>query len=227
MKLLLFDVDLTLVNSGGSGRRAMTQAFATLFNRSNGFDSVDFAGRTDPLILKDALAGNGLQWSPEKEENFKETYFNLLKTEIEKPHAGKKIEPGIPEVLQALSAKEDILLGLLTGNWKQGAQIKLAYFGILSHFKMGVFADDSENREALPHLAVQRCQEEFSTSFPPENVYVVGDTPLDVACARPLGAKSVAVATGFFSFDQLADSNPDYLFRDLSNYAEFLKIIEA
>lgn len=226
MRLLLFDIDLTLINSGGAGRRAMSLAFEKIFAKKNGLKNVNLAGRTDPQILKDALAHKGLEWSAEKEEAFKQSYFACLKSEMKKPNPRKRIQPGILGILRILSGRRDITLGLLTGNWHQGAVIKLEYFNLYNFFKIGAFSDDSEFREKLPYIAVKRLQENYGISILPENVYIIGDTPLDVACAKPFGAKSVAVATGFFSYDELQASNPDYIFQNLNNYQKFLQVFD-
>lgn len=225
MKLLLFDIDLTLINSGGTGRQAMSAAFERVFGKKNGLKNVNLAGRTDPQILKDALARKGLSWSLDREHQFKQVYFESLKIEIEKPNPRKQIQPGISEILNILSTRNDITLGLLTGNWRKGAMIKLGYFNLIHFFKIGAFADDSENREELPQFAVQRLKEKFGMSILPQSVFVIGDTPLDVACAKPFRAKSVAVATGFFSYEELEAENPDYIFQNLSDYEKFLKIL--
>jgi phosphoglycolate phosphatase-like HAD superfamily hydrolase len=224
VKLLLFDIDLTLINSGAAGRRAMTQAFEKVFRKQNGFVGVDFAGRTDPLILKDALAHNGLEWDPRREESFKKTYFGYLKTEIQKPNRRKRMQPGVSEILNILSGRKDITLGLLTGNWYEGAMTKLGYFDLTRFFPFGAFADDSEIRAELPPVAVQKCKDTTGVSIGSEDVFIIGDTPLDVACAKPFGAKSIAVATGLFSTKELEEAHPDYLFTDFSDYQKFLMI---
>jgi len=226
MKLLLFDVDLTLINSGGAGRKAMMRAFEELFGGSNGLKKVSFAGRTDVAIFKDGLKQRGVEWSPDKETQFKERYLAYLKTEIEKPNSSKHIEPGIPELLSQLHAQEEVTLALLTGNWRQGAQIKLEHFELFHFFRFGAFADDSEFREKLPGIAYERFRRIFDKEIPPHDVYVIGDTPRDVACARPFGAKSIAVATGLFSFNELKEARPNHVFRDFSNPQEFIQIID-
>ncbi|MFQ6116035.1 MAG: HAD family hydrolase [bacterium] len=218
MKLLLFDIDLTLINSGGAGRRSMTLAFEKLFGKQNGFHGVDFAGRTDPLILKDALAYNGLEWDPIVEESFKKAYFGYLETEIEKPNRRKQIQPGISEILTILARRKDI------GNWYEGAMIKLDYFNLTRFFTIGAFADDSEIREELPRIAARQFEQKMGVLIRAENVFIIGDTPLDVACAKPFGAKSIAVATGLIPFEELEKTQPDYLFTDFSDYQNFLKI---
>jgi len=225
MKLLLFDIDLTLIDSARSGRRAMTLAFEKLFGIKDGMDKVNFAGRTDRAIFRDALAYQGLEWQKEKEENFKGVYFEKLKIEIAKPNSEKHLEPGVLELLNELNQREDVFLGLLTGNWRQGAQIKLEHFNLYHFFELGAFADDSENRNELPRSAVQRFSEKMGLSISPENVFIVGDTPLDIACAKSFDAKSVAVATGFFSYEDLEAAQPDFLFTDFSVSEKFLRIL--
>lgn len=227
MQLLLFDVDLTLVNSGGAGRRAMTRAFEDVFGKRNGLDKVSFAGRTDRAILREAMLLNGLKWTSLSEDDFKQAYLRYLEIEIEKPKPAKHIEPGVPQLLEVLSNRSNITVGLLTGNWRGGAGIKLKHFNLLHYFRLGAFADDSEDRNELAQFAVQRFEESAGRKIQPQEVYVVGDTPRDVACARAFGAKCVSVATGLFSFAELEASRPDYLFRDLSNTQDFLEILDG
>lgn len=227
MKLLLFDVDLTLVNSGGAGRTAMTLAFEQVFGKKDGLSHVSFAGRTDRAIFRDGLQEHGIAWTEKRQDQFKQTYINLLQVEIKKPNPKQHIEPGICELLEALTKQPDVILGLLTGNWQSGAKIKLEHFGLLDYFKLGAFADDSEVRNDLPHFAVQRYERQTGGKITPECVYIIGDTPRDVACARSYGAQAVAVATGFYSFEELEASAPDILFRDLSHTTDFLKMLNG
>ncbi|MFQ5754332.1 MAG: HAD hydrolase-like protein, partial [bacterium] len=166
----------------------------------------------------------GLQWTPKKEDKFKKVYFEYLKSEIKKPNARKHIEPGISALLDLLGHQPDITLGLLTGNWRRGGRIKLEYFKLFHYFQIGAFADDSEMREKLPAIACRRFEQKLHKKIQPQQVFIIGDTPLDVACAKPFGAKSVAVATGFFSYAELNAAKPDYLFTDLSDSQEFLQI---
>lgn len=226
-KLLLFDVDMTLIDSGGAGGRSMSEAFTRLFDRRDGFKNVHFAGRTDAQILKDALRLHGLDWDPEKERAFKELYFELLTAEIKKPNPKKQAKPGVRGLLDLLARREDVGLGLLTGNWRRGADIKLSHFDLYHYFQFGAFSDDSGDRGALPEIAVRRAREITGIQASPEHVYVIGDTPLDVACARPFGARSVAVATGFYSYEQLQDVGPDLVFHDLTDHERFLRMLEG
>lgn len=227
MKLLLFDVDLTLINTAGAGRCSMTLAFEKLFGSSNGLEKVDFAGRTDRAIFKDALRFHQLSWQETIEQEFKQHYFTNLQIEIKKPHKNKRIELGVPELLNLLSARADIKLGLLTGNWREGARIKLEHFNLQHFFTLGAYADDAELRSELPRFAVQRLTAQIGEEIDFKDVFIIGDTPLDVACARPFGARSIAVATGLFNYEHLQASQPDYLFHDLSDSGKFLQIIDA
>jgi len=226
MKLLLFDVDLTLINTGGVGRKAMMRAFEELFGGSNGLKKVSFAGRTDVAIFKDGLKNRGVEWSLDKETEFRSRYLNYLQAEIEKPNPSKHVEPGIPELLSLLAERNDVTLALLTGNWREGAKIKLSHFDLFHFFHFGAFADDSEFREELPGIAYDRFRGITDSDISSKNVYVIGDTPRDVACARPFGATAIAVATGLFSYSELEEAEPDHLFRDLSNPHEFMHVIE-
>ena len=227
MRVLLFDIDLTLVNTGGAGRIAMTRAFTELFGADKRMDGVSFAGRTDRVIFRDAVEQNQLPWRAEDEEAFKQRYLTYLRAEIKKPNPRQHVEPGIPELLEVLSQRPDVALGLLTGNWRAGAEIKLEHFGLFHYFRFGAFADDAESRNDLPAVARRRFQETFGQPVAASDMFIIGDTPLDVACAKPFGAKAVSVATGFFSYEELAACHPDYLFHDLSNTEAFLKILNG
>ncbi len=226
MNLLLFDVDLTLINSGGAGRRSMVLAFEKLFGTRNGLDKVNFAGRTDILILKDALAHNDLQWSQDIQSDFKKLYLENLPVEIYKQSGDKHVEPGVIKLLNILLDQPDFKLGLLTGNWRDGAKIKLEYFHLFDFFELGVFADDAEIRADLPPISAEKFEDKFGMTILPEQVFIIGDTPLDIACAKPYGARSVGVATGSFSTKELRDAKPDFLFPDLTDHEAFLSIFD-
>ncbi len=224
MKLLLFDIDLTLINTAGAGRRAMIYAFEDLFGTQDGMSHADFAGRTDTGILKDALHRQALDWSSEIEEKFKQAYFENLKRELRQPNPKKRVLPGILEILDILATHPKLKFGLLTGNWREGARIKLEHFNIYHYFCFGAFSDDSGIRSELPQIAARRFEQIIGQTVSPNDVYVIGDTPHDVACSRPFGAKSVAVATGLYSYDQLQAAHPDFLFHDLSDCQIFLHL---
>lgn len=224
VKLLLFDIDGTLLHSGGAGRRSMVKAFEEVYNVRDGFDNVPMSGRTDPVILKHALDLRGLVWRREEVERFKGRYFQLLGEEITVPTQRQRLMPGVQSLLEKLSHRAELVLGLLTGNWHQGAMIKLRHFGLDSYFEIGAFADDTSVREQLLPFALQRAREKLNTPIRAADTYVIGDTPMDIHCARPYGARTIAVATGEYSLDELAREKPDYLFDDFQDRDAFLKI---
>ena len=225
-KLLLFDIDGTILNSGGAGKRAMVRAFEEVWGVSDGFRGIHMSGKTDPFILRQALEQAGLATDKTKTEAFKSRYFELLSIEIEKPNAFKKLMPGILALIRHLHEEPTVELGLLTGNWRRGAELKLGHFGLFGFFKVGAFGDDSEDRNQLLPFALKRFAEQNGSPLPIENVYVIGDTPRDVQSAQPYGAKTVAIATGTYSLDQLRAESPDFLFPDLKNWQHFLQILK-
>jgi HAD superfamily hydrolase (TIGR01549 family) len=224
MKVLLFDIDGTLVHTAGTGKDAMNRAFDEVFGIPNGLDGILLAGQTDPKIMLDTFKKLGIQWDGEKVEEFKQRYFLRLDEEFQRPRPHRRILPGFPEALEKLSKLPKTHLGLLTGNWKRGAEIKLSNFGLWKYFEFGAFGDDDFDRNKLAPHAIRRAAELFGSHPQSDRVYVIGDTPRDVQCARPHGATAIAVATGEYSVEVLRAEKPDYLFSDLSNVDTFLRI---
>ena len=227
MKLLLFDVDLTLINSGGAGRRSMTRAFSELFGHGDGLCHVSFAGRTDPAIFREAVQQHGVAWTQDLEDDFRRRYLGHLTREIAIDDANKHIEPGVEALLETLLRRDDVTLALLTGNWRAGAKLKLEHFGLWQHFEFGAFADDAAVRSELPTVAAAKFSQRTRLDISPRQIYVVGETPLDVACAVPFGARAVAGARRFVDSAELKAANPDYFLTDLSDAKAFLGILEA
>ena len=224
MKVLLFDIDGTLVNTGGTGKDAMNQAFEEIFGVPNGLDGILLAGQTDPKIMLDVFQKLGMKWDDRKIEEFKERYYLRLSEEFQRPRASRRLMPGFPEALEKLSKLTKTHLGLLTGNWKRGAEIKLENFGLWKFFEFGAFGDDDLDRNKLVPHAIHRAANIFGSHPQSDRVYVIGDTPRDVQCARPHGATAIAVATGDYSVEVLRAEKPDYLFADFSNVDTFLRI---
>ncbi|HMD35386.1 MAG TPA: HAD family hydrolase [Vicinamibacterales bacterium] len=223
--LLLFDIDGTLVLTGGAGSRAMTSAFAELFAVHDAFRGIDMAGRTDHWILRDAFALHGVSPAVLERTRFYDLYLSHLAIELENPHARKMVMPGVRPLLDALSAREDVYLALLTGNFEASARAKLEYFDLWKYFACGAFGDEAPDRNGLLPKAVARVAASGGPSTPAREAIVIGDTPLDVACAAASGARSIAVATGSFSADQLRIAGADVVFEDLSDTDEVLKAI--
>jgi len=227
MKLLLFDIDGTLVRTAGVGRRSMERSFEKIYGVKNGFHNIEMMGRTDPSILKEALFAHGLKWKEEDVGRFQETYFRILNAEIQIPNPERRLCPGIFELLSLLRQRQNMVLSLLTGNWRRSAFIKLRHFQIDGYFTQGAFADDSEQREDLVPIAVERIEQKINVTIPKQNVYVIGDTPSDIRCAKIYGVCSIAVATGFHSLEELAKGKPDVLFEDFEDWERVVKIFAS
>ncbi len=226
MKILLFDIDGTLLLTGGSGARAMTRAFYELFGVENGLQGITLSGMTDPVIFRNACIQAGIEPEENAHEQFKRLYLTYLKEEISKDHSQKRMLPGVKPLLQRLSQKPDIHLGLLTGNYQEGARIKLSHFDLDHFFGFGAYGDDHADRNRLVPVALQRFTEK--TGFPPNGstVWVIGDTPRDVACAKPYGAKTLAVATGHYDEKSLQNAEADVVVSDLADTEKILTVFE-
>jgi len=205
----------------------MTSAFAELFAVHDAFRGIDMPGRTDHWILSDAFALHGLEAGVPQLTRFRDVYLGHLAAELEKPHARKIVMPGVRALLDALSARDDVFLALLTGNYEAAARAKLEYFDLWKYFPCGAFGDSAPDRNGLLPKAVARVAACGGPAVPAERAIVIGDTPLDVACAAASGARSIAVATGSFSVDQLRQAGADIVFEDLSNTADVLEAIAS
>ena len=227
-KLVLFDIDGTLVLTGGAGVRAMNRALEELLGHTDGLNGIPVAGRTDRAILADAVRNADRDLDEPLLETLRARYIDNLAVEIERPGRGVKgVMPGINELLVALELRDDTFLGLLTGNFHEGARIKLSHFGLWRYFRCGAFGGDSSDRNALVPYAVSRARACGLPEIPSANVLVVGDTPHDVACAIAAGATPVAVATGGYSVEQLRESGARMVFQDLSDTKAFLRLLEG
>jgi len=221
--LLLWDIDGTLIASGGAGMRALRAALSRVFAIDGPLDDVDFAGRTDTWIMRRIFEKFGL---PATEENFTryfEGYVAALPTEMTNPHA--RVLPGVRELLSAVAARTDLAQGLLTGNARRGAAVKLGHHGLWDYFPFGGFADDGEFRNDISPHALRRAHEHTRVKFAPDRVWVIGDTPYDIECGRVIGARTLAVATGSHTPAQLAAHAPDALLPDLADADAFWKIV--
>lgn len=227
-KLVLFDIDGTLVLTGGAGLRAMNRAGASVLGRPDLLDGIQVAGRTDSIILQDALRKIGRALDDDLFARIREAYLSSLREEILHPGTGTKaVLPGITELLPVLDARDDVLLGLVTGNFEQGARIKLEYFDLWQYFRCGAYGDDAADRNQLVPFAVARARESGVGTVPYEDVFVIGDTPHDVACARAVGAVPIAVATGGSTIDELRRTGAGAVLEDLSDTEGFMALLDA
>ncbi len=227
MYLILFDIDGTLVLTGRAGVRAMNRACADIVGHDDALDGVAFAGRTDWSILRDVMLNHDKPTDRPLLDRLTRRYVAHLAEEIQLPGKGlKDVMPGIRELLDALRQRDDVALGLLTGNFIDGARIKLEYFDLWKYFRCGAFGGDSADRNDLVPVAIRRAREAGVADVEPARVIVVGDTPNDVECARVVGAMPVAVATGSYSVEQLRETGADVVFKDLADTAAFLKLLD-
>lgn len=222
MRLLLFDVDGTLVSARGAGRRAIGRALEAVYGVTGPLATYDFRGKTDPQIVLDLMGSAGLAREGIEAglPRFYARYVEDLRDEIGR--GGVEVMPGIAELVGRLAASPGTLLGLLTGNIEGGARIKLEPTGLLPHFRVGAYGSDEADRAKLPALAVRRAQALAGEPLVPKRVVVIGDTPLDIACARAFGACAVSVATGGHRVEELAAHRPDFLFADFADVGTVL-----
>ncbi|MCX7712803.1 MAG: HAD hydrolase-like protein [Chthoniobacterales bacterium] len=213
--LFLFDIDGTLILGRGAGEKSLRKAMLRKFGTCENFSEVTLAGATDIAIAIRLLQVHSLPVTPENVAALLETYLEILHETL--PECGGQLLPGIVELLDALLQRKDCALGLLTGNLRKGAELKLTHFGVWHYFPFGAFADDCADRNLLGPFARTRAEIHHNSSFAPENIFVLGDTPKDIACGKALGAKTVAIATGDYPPSELAKYNPDFLFENLAN----------
>jgi len=223
VRLFLFDIDGTLVTARGAGRLALQDALRQTYGTAGDIDHYDFRGKTDPRIVFDLMRGAG--FADDVIESGMSACFDAYTIELERQIGdGSRVIvlPGIAAVVRALSARDDALVGLLTGNIEAGARVKLRSTGLFPLFRVGAYGSDSMDRRRLPAIACERARQVAGRDFPFDRVTIIGDTPLDVDCARACGAVAVAVATGFHPHADLAACAPDLLFTDFSDVAATL-----
>jgi phosphoglycolate phosphatase len=214
-RLLLWDIDGTLITTGAAGQRAIVCATAERFGGDGDLEGVEIAGRTDTGIAQQVLQKYGAPINDQSVDSFLDLYVRLLAEELPRRHG--RVLPGVLELLQRAAQQPDTTLGLLTGNLERGAQLKLEHYKLWHFFAFGAFSDDHHNRNELGAFALSRALEGTGIKFAGWQVDVIGDTGHDIACGKAIGARTVAVATGSWSREQLAEHCPDFLFDDLSN----------
>jgi len=213
MHVCLFDIDGTLIASGGAGKAALEAALADEFGITRIMDKLQLSGRTDRAIIVDLFRLHVIDDTPENHDRLRDAYLHHLPNHL---HAGRVL-PGIAELLAYLAGRDDVAIGLLTGNVRAGAKVKLGYFGLHHYFAFGGYGDHHLDRDDVAREALAAVRQQLNGSVNLERIWVVGDTPLDIRCARSIGARAVAVATGWHSLDELAEHRPDLLLADLSN----------
>jgi phosphoglycolate phosphatase-like HAD superfamily hydrolase len=221
MHVCLFDIDGTLISSGGAGKAALEQAIADVFGVPHAIEKMSLSGRTDRAIVREAFGLCGVADTPENRQRLVEAYLERLPGCLA-GHRGRVL-PGIAELLNTLSGRGDVLVGLLTGNVRAGARVKLDFFGLHDYFSFGGFGDLHLDRDDVAREAVGEASRHLNGSPVLDRVWVIGDTPLDVRCARAVGARAAAVATGWHSSEELAAHAPDLLLTDLSDPTALLE----
>jgi phosphoglycolate phosphatase len=217
VRLVLFDIDGTILRSNGAGRRAMIAALREIFG-ATGPEDHRYDGKTDPQIVREVMRieGHGDTHIDERMDALMTLYLTHLEREL--VEANTVVYPGIRELLDALEARDDTVLGLLTGNLREGAHAKLRAAGIdPGRFRIGAFGSDHEHRPELPAVARQRAQAELGIDLEGEHLVIIGDTPADIECGRALGVRAIGVATGSYSVDELGRHAPHAVFETLAD----------
>ncbi|MFA5141038.1 MAG: HAD hydrolase-like protein [Elusimicrobiota bacterium] len=226
MKVLLFDVDGTLLRAGGAGRKALSRAVRALYGAPVDCLRMDLAGSTDLGILRDLVSqASGRKATRREVERLKSEYLRRLPRLVRAAlrSGSYELTPGIRRLLSRLGREEELLIGLGTGNLREGARIKLEPSGLGRFFRFGGYGCDATERSAILKKAVARAQGLLGRTVRKTDVYVIGDTPKDVAAGRRAGYKTIAVGTGFSTWEALKASKPDHLARDFQDTEAWLR----
>jgi phosphoglycolate phosphatase-like HAD superfamily hydrolase len=213
MRLLLFDIDGTLLDCGRQVRPFFAAALEAVFGTSGRLEGYDFAGKPDPRIVLDVMSAEGFPSEVVIAElpRVREEYLRRLAGGLDGERM--RLLPGVGEMLERLHGR--VAIGLLTGNWEGGARLKLGHFGLNRYFPFGAFGEDGANRSDFPPHALERAARHHGETFRAEETMIIGDSLLDVACARAHGVRSLAVATGRTSAAALAAAGADWVIADL------------
>lgn len=229
MKLVLFDIDGTILWTDGAGRRSMEGALLEVFGHT-GDTSYRYDGKTDRQIAREQMRSAGVDDATitARMDDVLAAYVIRLERELERDAATSRLCGGVPALLDALEAHERATLGLLTGNIEFGARRKLSAVGVnFDRFRVNAFGSDHEERPQLPSVAQQRAERFFGTPMPGDRMVIIGDTPADIHCGRSLGVRAIGVATGRYSVDELASHNPAAVFESLEDTDAVLAAILA
>jgi phosphoglycolate phosphatase len=228
VKLVLFDIDGTILWSDGAGRRAMSAALTDVFGTA-GPTSYHYDGKTDPQIVHDLmqLAGIPAEDIARRVDGLMRLYLDNLRSELATGDLRVRVFDGVRELLDALEQRDDIILGLLTGNIAEGATVKLMAAGIdPARFRVCAYGSDHHHRPELPGIALGRARDRLGLEIAGTDTIVIGDTPADIACGRGVGARTIAVATGRFSVEQLAEHEPYAVVETLRDTARLVSLID-
>lgn len=224
-RIILWDIDGTLLHSGGAGERAIQRAARALYGRELALHELDYRGRTDSLIVRQIFSRFEIPWSEENVARFRETYLAYLEEEIAR--ASGHVFPGVERMLATIEGKPEWQQGLLTGNFERGARIKLDRFGLGRFFSFGAFGDGRECRNEVARAALELLRRRWGEELSAERLFLIGDTPHDVLCAQAIGAYSIAVATGGYSLSELAGYRPTLLLPDLEQLEPALALLQG
>jgi phosphoglycolate phosphatase len=217
MHVCLFDIDGTLISSGGAGKAALEAALASEFGITQLIEKLQLSGRTDRAIIRDLFLHHVIEDTPENWQRLQKAYLRHLPHYLQS-HVGRVL-PGVAALLERLCGRHDVAVGLLTGNVREGARVKLGHFNLHHYFAFGGFGDRHFDRDDVAREALTEVHQRFNGTVVPERIWVIGDTPLDIRCARSIGARAVAVATGWHTMEELSGHRPDVLLADLSDPA--------
>ncbi|MEZ5125958.1 MAG: HAD hydrolase-like protein [Thermoleophilia bacterium] len=230
-RLVLFDIDCTLIDGHGAGTRAILRAVREVYGAEGDLGAYSFHGRTDPAIVRDivALWSTGddalAQTIEDRLPDCLTRYVELLEHEISVGHV--EVLPGVQALITALAADRRTIVGLLTGNVEPGARLKLAPTELLPHFRVAAYGSDSEKRPDLPAIAVERARSLTGHRFAGKEIVIIGDTPADITCGADLGVRTIAVATGRYTVADLIAHQPDYVFADMGEWQAVYNAILA
>lgn len=213
-RLILFDVDCTLIATLGAGVKALQEIVQRRYGKEDAFSDIEIAGRTDMAIATSILRKYHEEPNADNLRSFFQEYLSGLERSLPQLHG--EVLPGIREILERIKSRPDRVLALLTGNLRRGAELKLRHYGLWHFFEFGAFADDHHDRNQLGRFARERAREKHGHEFDGAQIDVIGDTGHDIACGRAFGARTIAVATGSWSFERLQKCAPDYLFQNFS-----------
>lgn len=224
-RLVLFDIDGTLLSVHGAGSRSMLAAVESVFACTISPHGYSMSGKTDTQIVRELLERNG--GTASQIHTLLPRVWDLHVQTLERvlPTVDITVYPGIRTLIECLSGHADVVLGLLTGNVERAAWLKVRQIGLDGYFRLGAFGDNSPERCLLPDLAVKQAKVLTGKLFQAKQIVIIGDTPNDILCGRHLGVKSIAVATGNYSSEELQPFDPDYLFENLADTGRVLESV--